>query len=253
MGFRVLFLGGNGHCAARLAPARAAAALTGEPLALTDVAYPGFEGRGRAADWDDFLASVSRQVSTAQAQKGSLCLYGMGIGALILLALRARGECLGVSLIFQGPVLWGLKHRLFPNVMRFGPVSGLLPLVFRSSLFQRAFVRRYFTRPLSPAMRRAFFDGYAHCRALSDFFRWLSPSLLHDLEIHFAAHPEGLEHITVWWGERDRVVGLQEMRWTGEALHVHWPLQTFPDWGHYPMLENPQDWVNALTEAIYDR
>lgn len=252
MEYHILFFGGNGHSAARLGPARAALAQAGGPFCLVDVPYPGFEGRPGATDWDDFLARVSRQISTRQEPKGSWRFYGMGIGGLILLALRARSEFLDVPMIFQGPVLWGLEHRLFPNLMRVGPVSRLLPCVFRFSLFQRAFVRKYFTRPPSPSLRRAFFDGYAQCSALPDFFRWLTPTLLHALEVYFAAHPEGLENITFWWGERDRVVSLQEMRWTEAALGVSWPVKTFPDWGHYPMMDDPLGWVTALMEAMYE-
>lgn len=248
----VLFFGGNGHCAARLAPAQAALAQSGGPFCLADVPYPGFEGRPRATDWDDFLSRVSQQISTRQEPEGSWRFYGLGIGGLILLALRARGEFLDVPMIFQGPVLWGLEHRLFPNLMRTGPVPKLLPLVFSLPPFQRAFARKYFTRPLSPSLRRTFFDGYAQCSALSGFFHWLTPQLLRELEAHFAAHAEGLEHITVWWGARDRVVSLQEVRWTEKALGVQWPVQTFPTWGHYPMMDDPQGWVTALTEAMYE-
>lgn len=251
MGRCVLFLGGNGHCAARLAPARAALTQADSPLLLSDVPYPGFEGRPHAADWNGFLSAVSQEISAAREQKGSLTLYGMGIGGLILLGLRARGELGNAPMIFQGPVLWGLERRLFPGLMRVGLLPKLLPLVFAFGPFRRAFVRKYFTRPPSPALRRAFFDGYAQCRALPDFFRWLTPSLLRALESHFAAHSEGLGNITVWWGGRDRVVSLQELRWTEEALHVQWPVHTFPDWGHYPMIDDPQGWVNALTEAMH--
>ena len=145
-------------------------ARAGGPFALSDVPYPGFEGRPRAADWDGFLATVSQGISAHQEQKGSCTLYGMGIGALILLALRGRGECQDVPCVFQGPVLWGLEHRLFPRLMRVGPTPRLLPLVFQSRVFQGAFVRKYLTRPPSPTLRRAFFAGYAQCSALPDFF-----------------------------------------------------------------------------------
>ena len=53
----VVFLGGNGHCAARLASARAALVREGVPL--SEARYPGFEGRPRAGDLDTFLQAVS--------------------------------------------------------------------------------------------------------------------------------------------------------------------------------------------------
>ena len=70
------------------------------------------------------------------------------------------------------------------------------------------------------------------------------------MERQFRAHPEALENITVWRGGRDRVVGLKELRWTEEALGVRWPVQTFPEWGHYPMMDDPQGWVAAMTETV---
>lgn len=52
---RVSFLGGNGHCAARLAAARPF--LSG--IELDDVPYPGFAGRPRAADLESFLRAIA--------------------------------------------------------------------------------------------------------------------------------------------------------------------------------------------------
>ena len=88
-------------------------------------------------------------------------------------------------------------------------------------------------------MQQAFFEGYAQCAALPDFFRWLTPALLRQLEAGFAAHPERLTNISVWWGGQDKVVGLQELRWTEGALHTAFPVRTFPEWGHYPMIDDP--------------
>jgi pimeloyl-ACP methyl ester carboxylesterase len=53
--------------------------------------------------------------------------------------------------------------------------------------------------------------------------------------------------VTVWWGERDRVVGPREQHWAEEALGVRWPARTFPSWGHYPMVDGPAAWVAALS------
>src|SRR5262245_35563667 len=49
---RVAFLGGNGHCASRLEPARRS--LPPE-IALIDIPYPGFEGRPRAGGFPELL------------------------------------------------------------------------------------------------------------------------------------------------------------------------------------------------------
>src|SRR6266404_4482621 len=97
MGRVLIYLGGNGHCTARLAPAREALArlsATGAiaPFALVEAAYPGFENRPRAADLDTFLDSVGFNLAQAVAPEDAVLLYGTGIGGLLALCLRARGE-----------------------------------------------------------------------------------------------------------------------------------------------------------------
>src|SRR5262245_28701084 len=111
---RVLFLGGNGHCAARLHPARAALRERAEemgapPFELRDTAYPGFEGRLRASSLREFLDVVrDRLLEATEGSQGATLVYGTGIGALLALCLRARGELRDRRLLFQAPVLWGL-------------------------------------------------------------------------------------------------------------------------------------------------
>jgi hypothetical protein len=252
---RVLFLGGNGHCAARLGPARAALAEvtpegTLEPFDLIDVPYAGFEGRPPANDFDGFLTHLSGFIASTVSRGGPAVLYGTGIGGLLALCLRARGACLEVPLLLQAPVLWGLEHRWMPRLMRLGPVRFALHRLFAARWFQDWFVLKQFEQPLPPGLREAFFQGYADCAAAASFFAWLTPTLLRQLEAQFTGRREALERIALWWGGRDRVVSLQELAWTEQALEVQWPVRTFPSWGHYPMIDEPRDWVKELSHAL---
>ncbi|HEX6902771.1 MAG TPA: alpha/beta fold hydrolase [Thermoanaerobaculia bacterium] len=236
----VAFLGGNGHCAARLARV--------EGIELYDVPYPGFEDRPRARSLDDFLDVVSGHLRAVSAP----LVYAMGIGGLIALCLRARGELAGTPLLMQGPILWGLERRWMPRLMRLGLAQALLLRLFATPGFQRRFARKYFTHPPSPATLAAFFDGYSRCSAAPDFFAWLNPRLLRSLERDLALRPEALDGIRIWWGGKDRVVTLQELEWTKEALALgdRWPLRVFPDWGHYPMIDDPTGWAGELRRAV---
>jgi pimeloyl-ACP methyl ester carboxylesterase len=234
---RVAFMGGNGHCAARLAPARGFAA----DLELADVPYPGFDGRPRARNLETFLGAI------APTQSAPALVYATGIGGLLALALRARGALEGTPVLMQAPVLWGLEHRLMPKLMRWRPAQRLIPRVFAARAFQARFVRRHFMRPLPSEQRTAFFDGYARCAALADMFGWLTAALLRRLERDLAGP---LDRITVWWGGQDRVVATDELRFSRAALGVAWPLRTFPGWGHYPMLDEPQAWVAELRAVL---
>jgi len=238
----VAFLGGNGHCAARLAAARPFL----EEIDLDEVPYPGFEDRPRAGSFDDFSTAVSQHLRrTAPAM-----VYAMGIGGLLALCLRARGELIGTPLLLQAPILWGLEHRWMPRLMRRGPVRQGLGKLFATPAFQRWFAAKTFThRPALPVLA-AFFDGYARCPAAPDLFAWLAPPLLRVLERDLAARPTALAEIQLWWGGRDRVVALRELEWTRTALGARWPVRVFPAWGHYPMIDDPAGWARELNGAV---
>lgn len=241
---RVTFLGGNGHCAARLAAARPFFA----GIELDEVPYPGFEGRSRAASFNGFLDAVSPHLRTSDP----VLIYAMGIGGLLALCLRARGELAATPILLQAPVLWGLERRWMPKLMRLPPARAFLRRVFATGAFQRRFVHKYFARQPDPAMVAAFFDGYARCTAAPDFFAWFNPALLRSLERDLAERPAALERIRVWWGGRDRVVTLRELEWMQQALGIadRWPVRLFPDWGHYPMIDQPREWARALSDAV---
>ncbi|HEU4558303.1 MAG TPA: hypothetical protein VFS20_10650 [Longimicrobium sp.] len=258
----MIFMGGNGHAAARLDPARRALAELTEsrarpPFTIFDVPYPGFDGRPRAGSLDEFLTAIVGSIRAGQAGEfgedegaGGSLVYATGIGGLLALCLRARGELARVPLLLQAPVLWGLARRLMPRVMRMGLAQIALRRAFASPLFQARFARKHFRVPPGPDVRERFFEGYARCGALPDFFAWLTPGLLRRLEADFAARPEALRHVAVWWGERDTIVPVKELAWTEAALGVSWPVRLFPAWGHYPMIDDPPGWVRALADAV---
>lgn len=239
----VLFFGGNGHCAARLAPARAQAAKEGT-FELADVEYPGFEGRPRPRDLAAFLDGVAASVQGRGRAAPATRAYATGIGALVALELRARGA-LDVPLVLQGPVLWGLESRWMPRLARAG-LAPLLGHALRTPAFLRAAWRRHFLQPMPADRWRELVDGYRRCAITNDLFRWLDPAFLHALRARLMAQPALMERIEVWIGDGDRVVGLAEVRATERALGVTWPCRTFPGWGHYPMIDDPEGWVQAL-------
>ena len=245
----VLHFGGNGHASARLDRARVALSARCPMIELVDLAYPGFEGRPRSPSLDGFLDALLVQIrGLPEAPVGAVA---SGIGALIALGLRARGELAGLPLVFEGPVLWGLEGRAFPRVMRwFPPARGLLRAAFGLKAFQRRFARKHFESEPDPATLARFFEGYERCSAFGDLFRWFDPGYLRALERAFAANPEGLERVTIWVGGRDRVVGMAEVRATERALKVQLPVVEFAGWGHYPMIDVPEEWADALCLSL---
>jgi len=245
---RIVFLGGNGHCAERLAAGRKA--LAEEGVELADVLYPGFDGRARAADLDGFLRSVSDGLAAQRPRARDSLVYATGIGGLIALCLRSRGELLEAPVLLQAPVLWGLERRLMPRLMRGRMARAAAARLFSSRSFHRFFVRRHFVKTPSAEAQAAFFDGYARCGAFPDLFAWFTPGRLRQLERDLAACPAALRNVAVWWGGRDRVVTPRELRWTEQALGTTWPLRVFPDWGHYPMIDEAVAWARALAGVV---
>jgi hypothetical protein len=241
---RLLFVGGNGHCAARLQPARDALAAAGGTFELVEVALPGFEGRERAHTLDALLEVVATQIG---AGAGTL-VYASGIGALLALGARARTAT--PPLLLQGPVLWGLARRWMPRALRLAPLRAAATHLFRARAFQRRFWRRQVGLGWDDPLRPDFFDGYARCEAFGDLFRWITPAWLDALAEALRRRPGALDAIGVWWGGRDSVVTPDELRLTEGALGVRWPLRVFGQWGHYPMLDTPQEWVAALGGEI---
>lgn len=245
---RLLFFGGNGHSAARLDLARAAlGALPEPPFELASVPYPGFEGRPRAPGFAAFLDATAAAAEALRAPR--TCVYATGVGGLVVLALRARGALRDLPAVFQAPVLWGLARRWMPRFMRLGLAQVALRRAFASPVFQRRFARKHFRAPPSPEVLRAFFDGYAACAALPDFFEWLTPALLRSLEARHAEDPGLLAGVRFLWGERDTVVPPRELSWTEEALGVRLEVTTIPGWGHYPMIDDPASWVEEVSRV----
>lgn len=248
-GSQVLFFGGNGHDPVRLDRARQVAQEAGGPQ-LVAVRYPGFEGRPAAADLEAFLEAVAEDVDQLQARRPAVALYATGIGALLLLALRAQGRARCPRVILQGPVLWGVGDRWLPTLVRAPLLRAAARRLVRASAFLEGVMTRVMTRPLRTWERRGLARGYRRCPAFADLFAWIHPAWLEQLARDLARRPEALDGVEVWWGDLDPVVGPAEQRAAEGRLGVRFPARHFPTWGHYPMIEDPEGWVDALRYSL---
>lgn len=248
---RVLFLPGNGHSAVRLAAARDVVAGWPEVdrFALDELHYP------EAGSLEGLLDALTDRARAFEGEAGGRSLvFATGIGGLVALCLRARGELLNTDLVLQGAVLWGLEHRNFPKLMRLGigrfrPGPRLLVALLKLPPIQRRFASKHFPER-DATFRAEFFAGYRDAREFEVWFRWLVPELLRDLEQRFAEHPDRLERLEFWWGDRDQVVSLEELERSERALGRKLPRRTFEGWGHYPMIEQPADWCAEVRDAL---
>ena len=236
----VALLPGNGFAPVRVEPARSALAAAGEPFDLVAVAYP------PAGSFDALLDRLAEELAAA----GPAVIHATGIGGLVALALRARGQLLSTPLVLQGAVLWGLERRRFPRLMRLPGMTGLLVRLLRLGWTRRRFAAKHFESEPAPEFLARFFDGYDDADEFSRWFRWLDADLLRRLERSFAGRPEALDGIELWWGRRDSVVGLEELRITERALGRTFPVRCFDAWGHYPMIDAPAEWVREVTDGL---
>lgn len=240
-----MFLGGLGHALCRLAPARTAARSFG--FDVKEVLYPGFEGRPSSASIDEFLDAVELQVEIYRLSHKRRVIYATGFGSLVALALRARGRFLDVPLLIQGAVPWQTVRAVGGQP----EVGAGLRANLRRPDYQARYVARHFQRPLDPGESRAFFSGFATCDIHEALFEWLTPGWLADLEGRITARREALEGITVWLGERATLVQPSELDVTEAALGVRWPRVVVDDWGHFPYLDDPLGWVEAVHRTIH--
>ena len=171
---RIAFLGGNGHCAARLAAARSTCRRS-DPFRHS---VPRLRGPAAGPGLRGFPGGRGMHLREAAPHR----VYAMGIGGLLALWFPGPRRALEIPLLLQAPILWGLERRLMPRVMRLGPARLLLTRLFASAPFQRHFVCQVLHPPPCPETVRAFFDGYARCAAAPDLFAWLTPALLRSLE-----------------------------------------------------------------------
>lgn len=239
-----LVLGGLGHALCRLTPARAAA--RSWRFDVKEVLYPGFEGRAPSPDLETFLDEVEHQVDIYRLSHKHRLVYATGFGTLVALALRARGRFAEVPFLFQGSVPW-------LTVKRIGGAPELGAAI-RASLrrpdVQERYVARHFLRALSDDESRSFFSGWATCDIHEQLFEWVTPGWLADLEGRLAARPRMLEGIVVWTGAQDGLVQERELEATQRALGVEWPRVDVDGWGHFPYLDDPVGWVEAIGRTL---
>lgn len=152
--------------------------------------------------------------------------------------------------VLQGPVLWGLEHRRFPRLMRLPGLAAGLAHLLRLAPVQRRFARRHFERAPSAEFLARFFAGYRDVPSFVRWFRWLTPELLRQLEQDFAARPQALDRLLCFIGGRDRVITARELEWSEAALGRRLPRREFADWGHYPEIDRPAEWLQEVARVL---
>jgi len=232
----VVAVHGNGGGAFRFS-------LLPRPLAsgveLHAVTLPGFEGVPlppgpvTVATFADALAA---ELATIE---GPRVVLGHGIGGSIALDALGRHRDIAEGLILHAPVGARLDERLFPRVMS-------TPIVRRvvqwgiSALPTRLIAGRLLFRGTPAGFTDRFLAEYRRCEAFGPMFDILTA------EWFDALTPLDLP-ATVLWGEHDRVLGSDQATEI-EALVPRAERVVVPGWGHFPMIDDADDYATRIAD-----
>lgn len=202
---------------------------------LVPLELPGFGGNSAApcVGLDAWVGALLRQTVPGHA------LLACGVSAIV--ALQAVRQAPGhfSRLILLAPVGAFLGERRFPAIMRLPGVARAARWVLghAPSLIRRPF------RGLDAGQRRLLAEGYRQCRAFVPFFR--------DIRAETALDQlEWLEgDIDLVWGARDGVQGVAyAAAWSAILARARLQVHLHPHWGHYPYLNDTQDFADWLDE-----
>lgn len=231
----VMAIAGNGGNAARWA--QLPRPLT-DDVVLTPVVIPGFDGRKLPhpdPTIGDFAGWLREWIADHRTHE-TLVVLGTGIGASIAFQ-AAQQPGIADAFIFHAPVGPSLDSRLLPRLMQPAPIRKLVKASI-AGLPGRVLLRRRFRDTLDTDTIDSFQAGYRDCDAFEVMWDIL------DADWFDALNPIG-EPSTLLWGADDGVLA---------ASHTHGFERILPnaeviiedDWGHYPMLESPNEFATKI-------
>lgn len=206
---------------------------------LHAITLPGFEGVAlppgpvSVATFADALADELRRV------EGPRVVLGHGIGGSIALDALERNPGIAEGLILHAPVGARLDERLFPRIMSTPAVRTTVQWAISARL-TRLVASRLLFRDAPPGFTDRFLAEYRRCQAFGAMFEILTA------EWFDALAPLDVP-ATVLWGEHDRVLGSDQAAEI-EALVPGAERVVVPGWGHFPMIDDPDDYAKRVAE-----
>lgn len=206
-------------------------------VSLDGITLPGFQGTPLPAGTVTMETFSDAVAEVALTTAGRIVLLGHGIGGAITLDLAARHPQLVDGLILHSPVAVDLDTRLFPKLMKRRFVRTAAKRVISSKP-----VRLLASRFLFPNAPQDYSDRFLREYGRAEGFEVM-------FDILDAEWFDGLPAVTVptviLWGERDRVLDVRQAE-TLERAIPHATRQIEHGWGHYPMIENPDDYARSV-------
>jgi pimeloyl-ACP methyl ester carboxylesterase len=224
--------GGGAHRFARVGP------LMPADVRLAPITLPGFaqEPANRALrSLTDYAAVLASMVA---AEPRPRIVLGHGIGGSIALELVQRQASLLDGLILHAPVGTRLDRRLFPRLMAIPGARRIGQHTLASRILRPVFRRILFSPSVPSAYLDRFFDEYGQCAVFGQMFDLITPTWFQGL------HPSTLP-AALLWGEAERLLGVDQVR-DYQALLPKAIVRRVPGWGHFPMIEHPDQYAAEI-------
>lgn len=225
---------GNGGSPARweLMPLQPADGVT-----ITPITLPGFDGTPLPKANPSVQDFADAMIEMVEALPRPRVVMGHGIGGSIALTAAQRTGWAD-GFIFHALVGPSLDTRLIPRMMRPEPVRVAAKALISSPLAKVIGRRRYSGVPRETIDR--FFDAYGDCDAFSVMFDILNQRWWDELN-------PILEPSVLLWGSGDGVLSAEHTE-QFERVIPQAETTEVEGWGHYPMLEQPDDYARVLVE-----
>ncbi len=208
-------------------------------VVLNGITLPGFEGTD-LPEGPITMSTFSRSVGEiARATQRPVVVLGHGIGGAIALDLAAREPDLVDGLILHAPVAVNLDERLFPRLMR-APIARTTVKRVVSCLPVRSIASR-FLFPSSPQeFSERFLREYGRAKGFEVMFDIIDAEWFDGL-------PSVAAPTVILWGGRDRVLDVGQAD-ALERVIPHAIRQIEDGWGHYPMIESPDEYACVVAD-----
>lgn len=209
-------------------------------IELHGITLPGFQGTALPAGpitMSTFTDAIAAEVDVSPAPR---VLLGHGIGGALALDAVANRPDLADGLILHAPVGANLDERWFPRVMSKPIVRKTAKGVVGSPFMAAVAGPRLFSGAPA-AYGRRFLQEYQRADGFEVMFDLLTAEW-------FDALPTTSVPTTILWGDKDRVLQVGQADDLAQRL-THSNRRIVPGWGHYPMIEQPQDYARVIAEV----